>query len=78
MATNLAGIPIAVALALSLQSNAGAVQQAEAPSFERLAALMANGSLAPVQAPGAERAKFAQWFNFNQWNNCISGNWRNC
>jgi hypothetical protein len=78
MASNISGLPIAVVLALSYQASANASPPASTAPFEGLSAMIADGSLPVEPGAGLHEKDVAQWFNFNQWNNCISGTWRNC
>ena len=78
MTSNVTRLPVAVVLALAYQASAAPLQAKENSSFERLSAMIADGSLPLKPAANTQVKEFAQWFNFNQWNNCISGTWRNC
>ena len=76
----LVGIPVVMLLALAAQNAASAPASENDMSFEALSALMADGVLTvgASQHPPGGAVKTAQWFNFNNWNNCISNGWQNC
>ena len=78
MPASVTGLPIAVILALAYQTGPEPLQPQSEPSFLRLSAMIADGSLPIAQSSQTPSQELAQWFNFNQWNNCISGTWRNC
>ena len=72
------GLSVAVLLALAYQDSMGPEFQSHEMSFDNLSKLASEGTLRPKAVQSTGLGQLVQWFNFNQWNNCISGMWRNC